>query len=246
MDEWVAAVVPAGGRGTRIGDETPKQFLQLGEVPLLVHALRVLESNKTICEIVVVVPHDAVTYCQKELLPQFTFSKISKVISGGTRRQDSVWNGLQAVDGRTEIVLVHDAVRPFVTDTMVEKVVDGAKAHGAAIVAIPLHDTIKRAAPDGMIETTLDRQQLWLAQTPQAFGIELLREAHQLSQQADVEATDDACLVERIGHRVSIVNGSTDNIKVTRPEDLIMGEAILRLRTSETGLAASRNRPFPD
>ena len=228
MDEWVAAIVPAGGCGTRMGNETPKQFLQLGDVPLFVHALRVFESSRAIAEIVVVVPHDTVTYCQNELLPRFAFSKISKVIAGGARRQDSVWNGLQAVDARTKIVLVHDAVRPFVTDTMVESVIDGARTHGAAIVAIPLHDTVKRAALDGMIETTLDRQRLWLAQTPQAFSIELLREAHRSSRQAGVEATDDAFLVERVGHRVSIVNGSIDNIKVTRPEDLVMGEAILR------------------
>ena len=238
MDEWVAAVVPAGGYGTRMGNETPKQFLQLGDVPLLIHALRVLESSRTISEIVLVVPRDAVTYCQKELLPQFTLSKVSMVTVGGARRQDSVWNGLQAVDERTKIVVVHDAVRPFVTGAMVEQVVESAGTHGAAIVAIPLHDTVKQAAPDGMIETTLDRQRLWSAQTPQAFDVELLREAHRSSQEAGVEATDDAFLVERVGHRVSIVNGSPDNIKVTRPEDLVMGEAILRLRTSETGSAS--------
>ena len=230
MDEWVAAVVPAGGYGTRMGNETPKQFLQLGGVPLLIHALRVLQAGKTISEIVVVVPQGAVTYCQKELLPQFVLSKISMVIAGGARRQDSVWNGLQAVDERTKIVVVHDAVRPFVTDAMVEQVVESARTHGAAIVAIPLHDTVKRVAQDGLIDTTLDRQRLWSAQTPQAFKIELLREAHQSSRQTGVEATDDAFLVERIGRRVSIVNGSPDNIKVTRPEDLVMGEAILAAR----------------
>jgi len=235
VHEWVAAVVPAGGCGTRMGNGTPKQFLQLGDVPLLVHALRVFESSRAVSEIVLVVPQDAVTFCQAEFLPPFALSKISAVTPGGARRQDSVWNGLQAVDGRTTIVVIHDAVRPFVTGTMVEEVVDGARTHGAAIVAIPLHDTVKRAAPDGMIETTLDRQRLWSAQTPQAFSIELLREAHLSSQQAGVEATDDAFLVERLGHRVSIVNGSPDNIKVTRPEDLVMGEAIL---------AAQRSRPF--
>ena len=237
MDEWVAAVVPAAGCGTRMGNETPKQFLQLGDVPLLVHVLRVFESSRTISEIVVVVPPDGVTSCREDFLPPFAFSKISTVTAGGARRQDSVWNGLQAVDKRTKIVVVHDAVRPFVTGAMVEDVVDGARTHGAAIVAIPLHDTVKRAAPDGMIDTTLDRQRLWSAQTPQAFDVELLREAHRSSQEAGVEATDDAFLVERLGHRVSIVNGSPDNIKVTRPEDLVMGEAIL---------AARRNRPFPD
>ncbi len=215
-----------------MGTETPKQFLHLGDVPLFVHALRVFESSQTIAEIVVVVPRAAVTSCQDEFLPPFAFSKISGVIAGGARRQDSVWNGLQAVDARTTTVVVHDAVRPFVTAKMVEDVVAGSRTHGAAIVAIPLHDTVKRVAPDGMIDATFDRQRLWLAQTPQAFDVELVRDAHRSSQEADVEATDDAFLVERIGHRVAIVNGSPDNIKVTRPEDLVMGEAILRSRTS--------------
>ena len=230
MDEWVAVVVPAGGSGTRMGHETPKQFLQLGGVPLFIHALRVFEASRMIAEIVVVVPHDAVTSCRDDLLPPFAFSKISTVTAGGARRQDSVWNGLQAVDERTKIVVVHDAVRPFVTDAMVEDVVGGARTHGAAIVAIPLHDTVKRAAPDGMIETTLDRQRLWSAQTPQAFDVELLWEAHRSNRQSGVEATDDAFLVEQIGHHVSIVNGSPDNIKITRPGDLVIGEAILAAR----------------
>ena len=230
MGEWVAAVVPAGGSGTRMGNEIPKQFLQLGGVPLLIHALRVFEASKTIAEIIVVVPRDAVAYCQQELLPPFSFSKISTVIAGGVRRQDSVWNGLQAVDKRTNVVVVHDAVRPFVTGAMVEQVVARARTDGAAIAAIPLHDTVKQVTPDGLIETTLDRQRLWSAQTPQAFKLELLREAHRSSRQSGVEATDDAFLVEQIGHHVAIVNGSPDNIKVTRPEDLVMGEAILAAR----------------
>ncbi len=228
MDEWVAAVVPAGGAGTRMGSEVSKQFLRLGDVPVLIHALRVFEASRMIDEIVVVVPRDAVAYCQQDLLPQFTLSKISSVACGGARRQDSVWNGLQAVDERTNVVVVHDAVRPFVTGAMVEQVVERARISGAAIAAIPLHDTIKRVTPDGTIETTLDRQGLWSAQTPQAFNLELLREAHRSNRQSGVDATDDAFLVEQIGRRVSIVNGSPDNIKITRPEDLIMGEAILR------------------
>lgn len=234
MAEWVAAVVPAGGSGTRMGNETPKQFLRLGDVPVLIHALRVFESSRTITEIVVVVPQDAVTYCQQELLPQFSLSKISSVTCGGARRQDSVWNGLQVVDKRTNIVVVHDAVRPFVTGAVVEQVVERARTNGAAIAAIPLHDTVKRVTPDGMIETTLNRQRLWSAQTPQAFKLELLREAHRSSRQSGVEATDDAFLVEQIGHHVAIVNGSPDNIKITCPEDLGMGEAILAARRNRS------------
>ena len=214
-----------------MGRHVPKQFLQFGDVPLLVHALRVLESSPTIDAIVMVVPQDDVSYCQRELVPRFAFSKIKHVVGGGARRQDSVWNGLQAVDARAGIVLIHDAVRPFVTGTMVRDVVDRARIHGAAAVAVPVRDTVKRVTPDGMIETTLDRQSLWLAQTPQAFKIEVLRDAHRLSQQHDVEATDDAFLVEQLGHAISIVNGSTDNIKMTRPEDLSVGEAMLSAKS---------------
>lgn len=234
VDEWVAAIVPAGGRGVRMGSRTPKQFLQLAGVPLLVHSLRVLEASQTIGEIILVVPETDVAACQNELVPAFGFSKISQVISGGTRRQDSVWNGLQAVDGRTDVVVVHDAVRPFVTEAMVQAVVDRARVHGAALVGIPLRDTIKRVGPDGMIEATLDRQRLWSAQTPQAFKVELLREAHQSGQRDNVDVTDDAGLVERSGRPVFIVPGTADNVKMTRPEDLLMGEAIA---------AAKRNGP---
>ncbi len=227
MDELVVAVVPAGGRGVRMGHDVPKQFLQFGDVPLLVHALRVLESSPAIDMIVMVVPKDDVSYCQDELVPRFALSKVTHVVSGGARRQDSVWNGLQAVDARAGIVLVHDAVRPFVTGAMVRDVVDRARIHGAAAVAVPVRDTVKRVAPDGMIETTIDRQSLWLAQTPQAFKIEVLRDAHRLSRQRNVEATDDAFLVEQLGHAVSIVQGNADNVKMTRPEDLAVGEAML-------------------
>ncbi len=230
MDELVAAVVPAGGRGARMGHGVPKQFLQFGGVPLLVHALRVLEASPAIDTIVMVVPKDDVVYCQRELVPRFAFSKIRQVVSGGASRRDSVWNGLQAVDARAGIVVVHDAVRPFVTGTMVRDVVDGARTHGAAVVAVPVRDTVKRVASNGMIETTVDRQALWLAQTPQAFRIEVLRDAHRLGRLRDVEATDDAFLVEQSGHAVFIVNGSTDNMKMTRPEDLVVGEAILSAR----------------
>lgn len=230
MDERVVAVVPAGGRGARMGHEVPKQFLQLGDVPLLVHALRVLESSPVIHAIVMVVPENDVSYCRHKLVPQFALSKIHHVVSGGASRQDSVWNGLQAVDACAGIVVIHDAVRPFVTGTMVQEVVDRARTHGAAVVAVPIRDTVKRVTRDGVIETTLDRQSLWVAQTPQAFKTGLLRDAHRLSRQRGVAATDDAFLVEQLGHEVSIVNGSTDNVKMTCPEDLAVGEAMLSAR----------------
>lgn len=209
-----------------MGRGVPKQFLRFGDAPLLVHALRVLEASPVVDAIVMVVPNDDVSYCRDELVPQFALSKVRHVVGGGDCRRDSVWNGLQAVGARADIVLVHDAVRPFVTDAMVRDVVERARVHGAATVAVPVRDTVKRVGPDGMIETTIDRRPLWLAQTPQAFKVDVLREAHRLSRHLDAEATDDAFLVEQLGHAVSIVNGSADNVKITRPEDLAAGEAV--------------------
>jgi len=210
-----------------MGSGVPKQFLSLGGVPLLIHALRVFEHSDCITEIIVVVPESDRDYCARDVLPPFHFKKISHVVSGGPRRQDSVYNGLRVADPHADIILVHDAVRPFVTDQLVREVVASAQKHGAAIVAIPMRDTVKQVTPDHLIEKTLDREKLWLAQTPQAFQRIVLEQAHQLAQSDRLEATDDAFLVEQSGHSVAIVSGTSDNLKITRPEDLLMGEAIL-------------------
>ncbi len=227
MDEWVTAVVPAGGRGVRMGTNVPKQFLSLGGVPLLVHALRMFQQSPIISEIILVVPQDDCQYCRETIVPSHDLTKVSKVVAGGTRRQDSVLNGVHAANSETEIVVIHDAVRPFVTLEMITQVIDSARAHGAAIIALPMRDTVKRVNAEGFIQETLNRDELWLAQTPQAFRQTLLLQAHQQGEADGIEATDDAFLVERLGLPVAIVQGSSDNIKVTRPEDLHMGEAIL-------------------
>lgn len=230
MANHVVAVVPAAGRGHRMGGKTPKQFLSLGGLPLLVHSLRVLEDSTAVSAVVLAVPEADLDYCKRDIVGQFGFKKVRQIVAGGAERQDSVRAGLAAVGGDAAIVLVHDAVRPFLTVNMVAQVVEAAAKHGAAIVAIPMRDTVKRAGPDGLIMETVDRKPLWLAQTPQAFKRTLLEEAHARALQNGVRATDDAQLVEQLGHRVAIVEGSTDNIKVTRPEDLAMGESILASR----------------
>ena len=139
-------------------------------------------------------------------------------------------HGLAELDQDVDVVLIHDAVRPFLTADMVVRVIDAAAQHGAAIVAIPMRDTIKRVGADGMIETTIDRNHLWQAQTPQAFQRTLLQTAHRKAYLEKYHATDDAQLMEWLGHRVAIVDGSGENIKITRPEDLGIGEAILAAR----------------
>lgn len=234
MADWISAIVPAGGRGVRMGSDVPKQFLTLGDVPLLVHALQTFESCSIISEIVLVVPEDDCAYCHDHIVPIYGLKKISRVVGGGRRRQDSVLNGVQVTNPTSDIVVVHDAVRPFVTERMIADVVKAARKHGAAIVAIPLRDTVKRVNFDGLIEETLSREKLWAAQTPQAFQRDILLRAHEQGETDGVDATDDAFLVERMGLSVSVVQGSFHNIKVTRPEDLQMGQAILSANRTES------------
>ena len=228
------AVVPAAGRGLRMGGSVPKQFLTLDGLPILVHSLRVLEQAAAVTEIIVTVPAADREYCLNEIVARYRFHKITKVVPGGEQRQDSVRHGLAELDQNVDVVLIHDAVRPFLTTDMVTRVVDAAAQHGAAIVAIPMRDTIKRVGADGFIESTVDRNHLWLAQTPQAFQRPLLQMAHRKAQLEKYHATDDAQLMEWLGHRVAIVEGSGENIKITRPEDLGIGEAILAARRKTT------------
>jgi 2-C-methyl-D-erythritol 4-phosphate cytidylyltransferase len=213
-----------------MGGSTPKQFLTLGGLPILVHSLRVLEESAAIADIILTVPAADREYCLKEIVAHYKFHKIRKVVPGGEQRQDSVRHGLAELDHDVEIVLIHDAVRPFLTADMVARAVDAAEKHGAAVVAIPTRDTIKRVGVDGLIESTVDRSQLWSAQTPQAFQRSLLQAAHRKAHLENYRATDDAQLMEWLGHRVAIVEGSGENIKITRPEDLGIGEAILAAR----------------
>jgi len=232
--DLISAVVPAGGCGERMVSNVPKQFLTLGAVPLLVHALQSFESSSIITEIILVVPEEDCAYCRDHILPIYGLKKISRIVGGGRRRQDSVLNGVQATNQNSDIVVIHDAARPFVTEKMIIDVIKAARKHGAAIAAVPLRDTVKRVSGDGLINETLSREELWAAQTPQAFQREILLRAHEQGKADGVDATDDAFLVERMGLSVSIVEGSSRNIKVTRPEDLQMGQAILNASQIES------------
>lgn len=213
-----------------MGGPVPKQFLALGGEPLVVHSLRTFQAADLIDQIILAVPAADIEYCATEIVAKHRFSKVTKIVAGGEERQDSVRHALAAVPAETEVVLIHDAVRPFVTERMIIEVVAAARTHGGAIVALPMRDTVKQVRPDRLIERTVDRSSLWLAQTPQAFRLGWLQEAHQKAQLEGMRATDDAFLIEWTGHAVAVVEGSGDNIKVTRPEDMIIGEAILAAR----------------
>lgn len=228
----VAALVPAAGRGLRMGGAVPKQFLALGGQPIILHSLRLLQASSAIDEIILAVPQNEMDYCLTEIVAKHRFTKVTKVVPGGHERQDSVRHALEAVHDEVDVVVVHDAVRPFLTQRMVEDVVRTAREKGAAIIALPMKDTVKQVGADHIIERTVDRQSLWLAQTPQAFRRDWLLAAHRKAHAEGVRATDDAYLIEWYGHPVSVVEGSGENIKVTRPEDMIIGEAILAARKS--------------
>jgi 2-C-methyl-D-erythritol 4-phosphate cytidylyltransferase len=238
----VMALVPAAGRGLRMGGSVPKQYLSIGGEPLIVQSLRVLQAAPVVDQIILAVPSADIEYCQHEIVLRHRFTKVTKVVAGGVERQDSVRHALAQVPSDTDIVLIHDAVRPFVTQRMIEEVVAASWKEGAAIIALPMRDTVKQVRTDRVIERTVDRTPLWLAQTPQAFRRDWIETAHRNAHAEGVRATDDAFLVEWLGYSVAVVEGSGENIKVTRPEDLVIGEAILASRMRESGAGQKRRR----
>jgi 2-C-methyl-D-erythritol 4-phosphate cytidylyltransferase len=201
-----------------MGGRRPKQFLSVGGFPLLVRTLRVLGGTREIGGIVVAAPADEVERT-RALLGRYRVRRIIEVVTGGRERQESVWQGLQSLPHWAEIVVVHDAVRPFITPELVRAVIREARSHGAAVCGLPVRETVKRVA-EGEVKATLDREQLWLIQTPQAFRRDLLVEAYEKARRDSFWGTDDAVLVEKLGARVKAVTGLPENIKITTPEDL--------------------------
>jgi 2-C-methyl-D-erythritol 4-phosphate cytidylyltransferase len=221
----VAAIVPAAGLGTRMGADMPKQFLELDGMPLVIYTLRRLAACATITDFFISTRADDIVALQDKVAKS-GLGRPARVVHGGDTRQQSVANALAQVDPTTEIVLVHDAVRPFVTPEQVERVIAEARTRGAAILGIPAIDTVKEvkraSLPEdvALITATIPRERIVLAQTPQAFSYSLLRDAFKKAQQDDVTASDEAALVERMGHDVFVVLGSERNLKITRPADM--------------------------
>jgi len=223
-----SAIIVAAGRGTRFGGDTPKQFVDLAGKPLLAHTLEKFQRCEYVDEIVLVLSADAVSSVDR-YLDAGAFPKLTAVVAGGPTRAQSVFNGLEAVDSSCEIVAIHDAARPFVTEVDIALVLASARKSGAACLVRQVYDTIKRVAGGNIVET-LDRSNLRRAQTPQAFEIRLLRQAFE-NELLDESVTDECSLVERIGIHISIIEGNSRNIKITTKEDLRLAEAILRVET---------------
>jgi 2-C-methyl-D-erythritol 4-phosphate cytidylyltransferase len=223
----VAAVVLAAGKGRRFRSKVPKPFVRLGKRPVLVHSLEAFRREPGIREMIVVVSPGTMR-AARSLLARCGLAE-AKVVSGGARRQDSVANALKALGPCSDYVLIHDAARPLIGVALVRKLIREARSSGAACLAVPVKATIKSVKRAGMrfvVVKTLDRKALWEVQTPQVFSTGLLREAYRRYGRQAV--TDDASLVERLGHPVTVVEGSYSNIKITTPEDLAIAEALLK------------------
>ena len=227
----VTALIPAAGMGRRMGNAVAKQFLPLGDKPMLAHTLLAFQRASGIDEIIPILSEEDMESCLRDVIELYHITKVKTLVVGGRERQDSVANGLKKVEKDASIVLVHDGVRPFVTQEMIKESVEFAKKGECVAVGVPLKDTIKEVDDKGIVRSTLERSRLWAIQTPQTFPVKILRRAYEESYRNKTCGTDDATLVERTGGKVRVIMGSYENIKITTPEDLLVAEEILKRRS---------------
>ena len=232
MKEHCTAIVLAAGRGTRMGTQTAKQYLELQGKPVLAYALEVFEQSSVIDDILLITGEDHIDYCKKEICEKYGIKKVSAVAPGGKERYESVWKALCILKerGQSGYVMIHDGARPFLTEDILERVYRQVQTYKACVVGMPVKDTIKLIDKAGQITESPDRSFVWQAQTPQAFTIPLIIEAFEKQMKEDCShITDDAMVVERqMGVPVYMVEGSYRNIKITTPEDLMIAQALLR------------------
>jgi 2-C-methyl-D-erythritol 4-phosphate cytidylyltransferase len=222
-----AALIPAAGRGQRMGLDIEKQFLLLGGKPLLAHTLGQFEATPDIDRIVVIVPQGRETFCYQEIVEAEGLRKVTHIVAGADTRQLSVMAGFHCLDQDVDIVVIHDGARPFVTPLLIRAAIHAALLDGSAVAAIPESDTLKRVSGEGAVIETVDRRNLWRAQTPQAFRRPILQRALAYAEQYNLDATDEASLVESLSWPVRIFLGSTWNFKITSPDDLLLAGLLL-------------------
>lgn len=222
-------VIVAAGTGSRMNMGINKQFIKLEGKEIIAYTIEKFYNNSNIEDIVVVVKEDESEFLKKEILDKYNFKNI-KIAYGGKERQDSVYNGLKLLDEKCDVVLIHDGARPFVSDKIIDKSIEEAKEHKAIVVGVPVKDTIKVIDNDKNIVDTPNRNVLWAVQTPQTFDYNILIDAYKDAFKNKFYGTDDAMLVERIGYKVKMLEGSYNNIKITTQEDLNVGSQILRVQ----------------
>ena len=223
------AIVLAAGQGKRMNSRIQKQFLEIDHRPVLYYSLECFQTSPLIQDIILVTGEEMISYCKKEIVERYNFTKVTKVIAGGKERYDSVYQGLLACED-CDYVFIHDGARPFVTEAMLERGVFGVQETGACAIGMPSKDTIKISDKEGFVQSTPDRSRVWSVQTPQIFAYSLIRSAHESLRRKDMTGvTDDAMVVEQeSGVRIRLVEGSYQNIKITTPEDLDIAETFLK------------------
>ena len=229
----IYAIIVAAGKGIRMSDSVRKQYIALDGMPMLSRTLGVFNRCDLIDRIIVAVPEDDIDFCRHEIIPAANMEKEPILVIGGARRQDSVYSSLKTIETDDGVVLIHDGVRPFVNPEHLVACIKGAQEHGACILGIPAFDTVKHVNAKNEIVQTQKRDTLWLAQTPQAFQLQLIKKAHEIAKQEGFMGTDDASLVERLGGVVKIIPGSRSNIKITNQEDLKLAQALLQISASD-------------
>lgn len=227
MKPICTAVIVAAGKGKRMGTEISKQFLPLCGKEILAHTVEKFEKAEKIRDIILVTGEDSLQDVQ-DMTQEYGWKKIRSIVAGGKERQDSVWNGLQEVSVDAEIVLIHDGVRPFVTEDILDISVETALEMGGCVTGVPAKDTIKVCNSENIAVDTPDRSTLWQIQTPQTFRRELIMKAYEQAKEDGFVGTDDASLAEHSGYPVKVIMGSYRNIKITTKEDLLIGEAFLK------------------
>lgn len=221
----ISAIVLAGGRGKRMNYHKSKQFIEIKGKPVLVYTLEKFIYNKSIDEVILVLPEDEVDYCKKEVLQKYSL-KVDRIVIGGKERQDSVFNALEAME-KANIVLIHDGARPFISERIIEEGIKYANIYGAAAPGVTPKDTIKVKSKDNVSVDTPDRNTLVAVQTPQCFKYDEIYQCHRKVKEENAIVTDDTSVVERYGHKVYLYEGDYTNIKITTPEDLILAERLI-------------------
>ncbi len=226
----VTAIITAAGKGKRMGGGTPKQFLPLGDKPLLTHTIIPFQNHQMVSEIILVAPQETIPELQRRIIKNNNFTKVKKIVAGGVERADSVYNGLLNTNKDTDYVLIHDGVRPFIDSELISRILNAARQYGCAIPGLPAEETVKTTDSQSFVGQTLDRAKIFTIQTPQAFRFDLFLSAYERSYKRGDKVTDDSQLLESGGHQVRIVTGEKRNIKITTPYDLEYAEFILRAR----------------
>lgn len=226
---FISSIIAAAGSGSRMKAGVNKQYLYLGGKAILAHTLMAFDRCELIDEIILVLNKNEFEICMKEVIEPYKFKRPITLVGGGDTRQSSMYNGLKKVNPKADLVITHDGARPLVNQNTLIRCVEKTLQYKATIVAVPVKDTIKVVDDDLEVITTPKRSTLWSVQTPQTFDYHLLKKAHDEAIKDNFVGTDDAMLVERLGHPIKLIKGYYNNIKITTPEDLIMAESIIKI-----------------